>query len=72
MICAYDSEAKAWVAAGNGRMRPIIAEGDCRQDAVKAYRAIFDHQLGEEYAYCESMTHHSEAAKGNAYGEDLG
>ncbi len=72
MICAYDSEAKAWVAAGNGRMRPIIAEGDCRQDAVKAYKANFEHQIGEEYAYCESMTHRSEAAHGNAYGEDLG
>ena len=47
-------------------------EGDCRQDAVKAYKAIFEHQIGEEYAYCESMTHRSEAAHGNAYGEDLG
>ena len=65
MIAQFDHKAGAWVASGNGNLRPIVVEDTSRSGAVKAYEALFDVQLAEEYAYCESMSHLSDISDPN-------
>ena len=48
MICAYDLEAKCWVAAGKGPLRPIIVEAVTQRDARLAWTEDFEAQQLEE------------------------
>lgn len=72
MICAFDNEAGCWVAAGNGPLRPIVVESDCRAGAVKAYGEAVHNQMADEYAMEQQMAHLADCTEGQPYGEDLG
>ena len=72
MICQYDSEAKCWLAAGRGYIRPIVVEALTRKEAMKAYGEEHYRQRGEEYAMCESMSGLVEMNDPNYVVEDLG
>ena len=36
-----------WEASGEGAKRPIISEGDTREDAVRGYGEVYQNQLHE-------------------------
>lgn len=71
MICAYDESAQAWVAAGQGVLRPIVVEGGSRTEAWQAFWQAVILQQAEEYAFCAAMERPIVEAQ-EGVGEDLG
>ena len=72
MIAAYDVECRVWVAAGNGPLRPIVAEAGTREDAVKAYAEQYAEQVGEEYVYAAVMSARADMSNPDNEVQDLG
>ena len=72
MITQYDLQAKVWVTAGRGYLRPIITEAHTRRASMEAYVDVINDQKDEEYAFEQSMSHLTDQMDGETYGEDLG
>ena len=79
MICNWDLVNRCFLAAGRGPLgRVILAEGDTRIEATKAWTEMFAEQAKEEQAmareYEESARadHISDSAYRSPFGRDLG
>ena len=60
----------SWSAFERGPLRPIVAEGVTRTHARDKALEMLQAQIGQEYAYAESMS--SRALEGMPGGEDFG
>ena len=49
MIVAFDPKENVWLAAGKGIIRPILTEGETREQAIAGWRESFSAQKSEEY-----------------------
>ena len=49
-----------WIAQGPGELRPIIAEGDTRKEAVEGYTKLYS----DQYAEAQCKTYYSLMAQG--------
>ena len=65
MKAQFDHKAGAWVASGNGNLRPIVVEANRRTGAILAYLRIFGQQEAEEYQFEQSMSHLSDISDPN-------
>ena len=68
----FDDRSWRWVASGKGYLRPIVSEAISEINAILGYKAMYERQQGEEYEFVESMSHLTDCAMGQPYGEDLG
>lgn len=47
MIAFYADRGECWMAMGSGPIRPILAEGQTRAEAVRGYGTLFHEQLNQ-------------------------